>query len=91
MRSLKFSGSASERGKKLRFWLHLINVIIVTFVYVMLVHKAGAELGVDVNKPLKEYDKFTVLSGFAFMLVSLTILYGISFKIISWLFFKFKI
>jgi hypothetical protein len=91
MRSLKFSDSTSGRGKKLRLWLHLINVIIVTFVYVMLVHKVGAELGIDVNKPLKEYDKFTVLSGFALMLVSLTILYGISFKLLSWLFFKFKI
>lgn len=91
MRSLKFSDSASERGKKLRLWLHVINVIIVTFVYVILVHKVGTELGIDVNKPLKEYGKFTVLSGFALMLVSLTILYGISFKLLSWIFFKFKI
>lgn len=91
MRSIKFSDSVSERGKKIRVWVHLMNVCIVTFIYVLLVHKVGAELGIDVNKPLRQYDKVTVLCGLGLMLLSLTILYGISFKILSWLFFKFKI
>lgn len=91
MRSIKFSDSVSERGKKLRLWIHLINVCVVSFLYVLLVHKVGAELGIDVNRPLREYDKLTVLSGFGLMLLSFILLYGLSFKILSWLFFKFKI
>lgn len=91
MRSIKFSDSASERGKRLRVWIHLINVCTVSFIYVLLIHKVGAELGIDVNKPLRELDKVTVLSGLGLMLLSFTILYGISFKILSWLFFKLKL
>ncbi|KZN70511.1 hypothetical protein N478_00985 [Pseudoalteromonas luteoviolacea S4060-1] len=63
----------------------------MTFIYVTLVHKAGVEFGVDVTKPLREYDKAIVLSGFALMLFSLAILYGVSFKILSWIFAKFRI
>lgn len=91
MRSIKLTDSRSEAGKKLRLLLHLINVIIVSFIYVLLVHKVGAELGVDVNKPLREHDKMTVLLGFSIMLISLAILYSVSFKILSWLFSKFRI
>tara|TARA_B100002049_G_C16054388_1_gene365065 strand:- start:488 stop:763 length:276 start_codon:yes stop_codon:yes gene_type:complete len=91
MGSLKFSDSTSEKGKKVRLIIHTINVFIVTFIYITLVHKVGAELGIDVNKPLREYDKVIVLSGFALMLFSLAILYGVSFKILSWIFSKLKI
>lgn len=91
MKSIKFSDSVSERGKNLRVLIHAINVCFITFVYVFLVHKVGAELGIDVNKPLREYDIVIVISGLGLMILSLSILYGISFKVLSWLFFKFKI
>jgi putative Mn2+ efflux pump MntP len=91
MSSLKISDSRTEKGKKIKLLLHLINVCIVTFIYITLVYKVGAALGVDVDKPLREYDKLTVLSGFLLMLLGLSILYGTSFKILSWLFFKFRL
>lgn len=91
MKSIKFSDAVSEKGKKLRILIHLINVFVVSCVYILLVHKVGVELGIDVNRRLREYDKFTVLTGFGLMIILFTLLYGISFKILSWLFFKFKI
>lgn len=91
MASIKFTDSNSEKGKRIRLLIHFVNVILVTFVYILLVHRVGAELGVDVNKPLREYEKSTVFIGLASMLLTLAILYGISFKVISWIFLKLRI
>ena len=57
MASIKFTDSNSEKGKRIRLLIHFVNVIVVTFVYILLVHRVGVELGVDVNKPLREYEK----------------------------------
>lgn len=91
MGSLKFSDSSSKSGKRKRLLLHILNVCIVTFIYVLLVHKIGNEFGIDVDKPLREYDMRTVLTGLVLMVFSLAVLYGISFKILKWIFFKLKI
>ncbi len=88
MASIKFTDSTSQKGKRIRLLIHFINVIVVTFSYVLLVHRVGAELGIDVDRPLREYETSTVFIGLASMLLALAILYGISFKLISWLFFK---
>lgn len=91
MTSIKFMDSSSERGKRIRLVIHLLNVIVVTFFYVLFVHKVGAEFGIDVNKPLREYENTKVFLGFVLMSLTLALLYGTSFKVVSWIFKKFRI
>lgn len=91
MTSIKITNSNSEKAKRIRLLIHLINTIVITFLYVLLVNKVGAWLEIDVNKPLREYEKSTILAGLVSMLLFQATLYGISFRIISWIFQKFRI
>lgn len=91
MVSLKFTDARNERARKLRLLAHVINVFVVTFIFTLLLNYVGSALGIDVNKPLKEYNGSIVFIGLAMMLLGFTILYAISFKILSWIFLKFKL
>ena len=72
MASIKFTDSNSRKQANTAF-NSLLNVIVVTFVYILLVHRVGVELGVDVNKPLRNYEKSTVFIELASMLLTLAI------------------
>ena len=91
MVSLKFTDARNERTKKLRLLAHAINVFIVTFIFTLLLNYIGSAMGIDVHKPLKEYDGSVVSIGLAMMLIVYTALYAISFKILSWIFVRFRI
>ena len=91
MKSLKFTDAKNEKARKLRVLAHAINAFIVTFTVTLLLNYVGSAMGIDVNKPLKEYDGYTVSSGLAMMLLGFIVLYAISFKILSWIFSRFRI
>lgn len=91
MTSLKFTDAKNEKARKLRILAHAINVFMVTFTFTLLLNYVGSEMGVDVNKPLKEYDDYSVSIGLAIMLFGFIALYTISFKILGWIFSRFRI
>ena len=86
MTSIKFTDA-----KKVRILMHSINVFAVSFSFMFLLNYLGPTFGIDVNKPLKEYDSFTVVAGIASIIIGLVFLYGISFKLLSLLFRMLKI
>jgi len=91
MVSLKLTDARNERARKLRLLAHAINVFIVTFVFTLLLNYVGSAMGIEVNKPLKEYDGSVVTIGLVMILLGFTALYAISFKILSWIFVLFRI
>ncbi|QUM90549.1 hypothetical protein HWV03_18000 [Moritella sp. 36] len=91
MKSFNISDAKTEKSRKVRTLIHVINAVVVSIIFMTLLHLVAGFFNIDPNLRVRDMDGKIVFVSLGVMLIGITALFGISLFVISKLFAKFKI
>lgn len=91
MRTAKISDGRGSKQRRLRSFFVILTASLVTASAVLLSYVILPVFGIDPDIPIRQYDKLRALAGVGTMFTIVILMYGLSVKILSWIFWKLRI
>lgn len=91
MSSFNISDAKTEKNRRFRALMHVVNAVVVSFIFMTLLHITADFFKIDPNLRVRDMDGEVVFWSLTLMLISIVTLFGLSLILLGKIFEKLKI